>query len=308
MKRFFFYLIAISLLSCSGNENSNDENLEINNRSKIEFKDFNQKISYCIGLDHAFAAFGVYGSKENSDKFSTEEIKKGMVDYLLGNDLRVPIDARDSIFEMYLLPNGSVDASVVSKSDASYAIGMEEALILVSMLVGRGIDQTIDVDLLVQGVRDGMSQTEPAVSIIEARTEVASYYSKLNLENGEFFLQENAKSDSVNVTESGLQYIVFKDGKGKKPNLTDTCVVHYTGRLIDGREFESTIPSGQPAAFTPLGLIPGWQEALLLMKEGSRYRFFMPYQLAYGEEGSGPIEPFSALVFDIELIEVKRFQ
>ena len=90
--------------------------------------------------------------------------------------------------------------------------------------------------------------------------------------------------------------------------MTDTCVVHYTGRLIDGREFESTIPSGQPAAFTPLGLIPGWQEALLLMKEGSRYRFFMPYQLAYGEEGSGPIEPFSALVFDIELIEVKRFQ
>ncbi|MBK9191584.1 MAG: FKBP-type peptidyl-prolyl cis-trans isomerase [Crocinitomicaceae bacterium] len=85
-------------------------------------------------------------------------------------------------------------------------------------------------------------------------------------------------------------------------------MIHYTGRLLDGREFESTIPSQRPAQFTPLGLIPGWQEALQLMKEGGQYRFFMPQELAYGEKGSGPIEPFSMLVFDIELIKVKKFK
>jgi FKBP-type peptidyl-prolyl cis-trans isomerase len=219
-----------------------------------------------------------------------------------------PFEARDSIFENYLMPDGTVNEKAIPKVDGSYAIGMEEGYVLVSSLVGRGIDQQVYVDLLVMGVQDGLHNIKPVVPLSDARKEVYDYYSKLNKSNGEQFLAENATRDSVVVTESGLQYQVFKEGKGLQPNLTDTCVVHYTGRFLDGREFESTIPSQKPYQLTLMGVIPGWQEGLQLMHEGSRYRFFIPHHLAYGEAGSGPIEPFSTLVFDIELIKVKRFQ
>ncbi|MBI3136866.1 MAG: FKBP-type peptidyl-prolyl cis-trans isomerase [Bacteroidetes bacterium] len=306
MKTAAGFFLLLVLTACSGD--STDPIMEQDGGSEIEFSDFTEKISYCIGLDHSFAAYTIYGSPENKSKFDLNQIEAGMIDYLTGNELRIPFESRDSIFDLYLLSDGSVNEAAISKADASYAIGMEEGYVLVGSLVGRGIDQVVYVDMLVRGVQDGMKTGEPAVSLAEARTEVANYYSKLNLENGRLFLAENAKRDSVITTQSGLQYIVFKEGNGLKPNITDTCIVHYTGRFIDGREFESTIPSQHPAAFTPLGLIPGWQEGLLLMKEGSQYRLFVPNELAYGEKGSGPIEPFSTLVFDIELIKVKRFK
>lgn len=305
MKNSIIAVASFVLFACSGDQQPIQI---IENEPKIKFNDFNEKISYCIGLDHAFAAYTIYASQENKLKFAIDQIEAGMIDYLTGNQLRIPFDSRDSLFDLYLLADGSVDENAVSKIDASYAIGMEEAFVLISSLVGRGIDQVVDVDMLTSGVRDGIRNSNPAISLIEARTEVAKYYSDLNKENGKLFLKENAGRDSVIVTESGLQYIIFREGKGLKPNLTDTCIVHYTGRFIDGREFESTVPSQRPIEFTPLGLIPGWQEGLLLMKEGARYRLFMPYELAYGEQGSGPIEPFSALVFDVELIKVKRFK
>lgn len=303
--KFLPLVLFISVLSSCGD--TKKPIVIHDNTPKIEFKDFNQKISYCIGLDHAFSSFTIYSSQENKGNFDMAQIEDGMIDYLTGDELRIPFFSRDSIFDLYLLPGGGVNDSAVSKADASYAIGLEEAYVLVSSLVGRGIDQVVDVDMLVNGVKDGLRNATPSISLIEARTEVATYYSQLNKENGELFMQENALRDSVITTESGLQYIIFKKGKGVKPFLTDTCVVHYTGRFIDGREFESTIPSQKPIEFTPLGLVTGWQEGLLLMNEGSSFRLFMPYYLAYGEQGSGPIEPFSTLVFDVDLIKVKRF-
>lgn len=308
MKIVNLAVISLFLIFLSCSDGKKNPIVIHDQKPKIIFKDFTEKISYCIGLDHGFSSFSVYSSRENKDKFDMSQIEDGLIDYLTGDELRIPFFSRDSIFDLYLLENGGVNDTAVSKADASYAVGMEEAYVLVSSLVGRGIDQVVDVPMMVNGIKDGLRNTTPAISLIEARTEVAKYYSDLNKENGELFLKENALRDSVITTESGLQYIVFKQGKGAKPNLTDTCVVHYTGRFIDGREFESTIPSQKPIEFTPLGLIQGWQEGLLLMNEGSRFRLFMPYDIAYGEKGSGPIEPYSTLVFDVELIKVKRFK
>lgn len=307
MYKILYAFLGLAVVACSGESNNESGIIVENQLGKIEFKNFDEKISYCIGLDHAVAAYTVYAAPDMKSKFDMSQIESGMIDYLAGNELRIPFESRDSIFELYLLPNGSVDENAISKVDASYAIGMEEAYVLIASLVGRAIDQTVDVDFLLMGVKDGIKNNTPSVSLVEARTEVATYYSKLNLEDGEYFLAENAKRDSIVTTASGLQYKIFKKGKGITPHLTDSCVVHYTGRFIDGREFESTIPSQRPMQVSPLAVIPGWQEGLLLMQEGGQYRFFLPYQLAYGEQGSGYIEPFSALVFDIELIKVKRF-
>lgn len=297
----FLFLVA----SCSGD--ADNEPIRLVEEEVYQFRSFGEKISYCIGLDHAFSAYTVYSTPETISKFDLTQIEAGMVDYLYGNELRIPFEARDSIFEFYLLEDGTVDESAIPKIDASYAIGMEEGYVLVGSLVGRGIDQIVDVEMLVKGVKDGIKNAKPVLSLVEARIEVANYYSQLNLENGELFLKENAERDSVIITESGLQYKIFKEGTGPRPNITDTVLVHYTGRFIDGREFESTVPSQKPMMLNLFEVIPGWQEGIVLMKTGGQYRFFMPHELAYGEKGSGPIEPFCALVFDIELLKIKRF-
>ena len=122
---------------------------------------------------------------------------------------------------------------------------------------------------------------------------------------GEAFLTENAKRDEVTVTESGLQYEVIEEGKGDVPVATATVRTHYRGTLIDGQEFDSSYSRGEPAEFPVNGVIAGWTEALLSMPVGSKWKLYIPYQLAYGEQGAGgAIGPYQALIFDIELLEI----
>lgn len=294
------------MVSCNGNQ---DPEAPITTPVELlTFNSYNEQISYAIGMDHGVTCSQVYNSENTAGKFELADIEAGLVDYLSDNDLRISFYSIDSILDLYLGENGSVNETFVSKNDASYALGLVEAQTLVGSLVGRGIDQSTNVEYLTLGVQAGMNNNQQNMSIAKARDEVARYYSDINKAMGEDFLAQNALNPNVITTESGLQYEVISEGTGITPNLTDSVLVHYTGRFIDGRVFESTIPSKIPAEFTPLGVIQGWQEGLLLMKEKGSVRFFIPYQLAYGEKGSGPIEPFSALVFDIDLIKVTRFK
>lgn len=124
-------------------------------------------------------------------------------------------------------------------------------------------------------------------------------------EAGEKYLAENAKKDGVQVTASGLQYTVIKEGTGKSPKATDKVKCHYEGFLTNGTVFDSSVQRGEPATFPLNAVIAGWTEGLQLMKEGGKTRFFIPYNLAYGEAGAaGAIPPYAALIFDVELIEV----
>lgn len=127
-----------------------------------------------------------------------------------------------------------------------------------------------------------------------------------NKEAGDQFLAENAKKDGVITTESGLQYEVINEGSGDAPSATSNVTVHYHGTLIDGTVFDSSIERGQPASFGVNQVIKGWTEALQLMNKGAKYRLYIPQDLAYGAQPhpGGPIEPFMALVFDVELIEI----
>lgn len=122
---------------------------------------------------------------------------------------------------------------------------------------------------------------------------------------GEKFLAENVKKPNINVTATGLQYEILKDGVGKKAGPADSVKVHYEGKLIDGTVFDSSIKRGEPIVLMTNQVIAGWTEALQLMKEGSKFRLYIPYHLGYGEQGAGQaIPPFSALIFDVELIKV----
>ncbi|MBS0010326.1 MAG: FKBP-type peptidyl-prolyl cis-trans isomerase [Bacteroidales bacterium] len=129
-------------------------------------------------------------------------------------------------------------------------------------------------------------------------------YSEYIAENKKF-LEENSKKEGVITTESGLQYKVLKMGEGPKPGFRDTVLVHYTGKLIDETVFDSSVERGEPTQFKTSALIKGWSEGLQLMPEGSKFEFYIPYELAYGTRGAGQeIKPYSTLVFEVELLEV----
>ncbi len=193
----------------------------------------------------------------------------------------------------------------------------------VGQFIGQKIDEQLqlgmDVDaaLVIQGFSDAingsgkMSQEElqTALKGLEAamqasREEQAKATGEANLSKGKAYLTENAKRDGVTVTESGLQYEVLEAGTGPKPEAKDTVKVHYKGTLIDGTEFDSSYSRGEPAVFPLHRVISGWTEGVQLMKVGSKFRFHIPAELAYGERDMGQITPNSTLVFDVELLDI----
>lgn len=172
--------------------------------------------------------------------------------------------------------------------------------------------QGLNVDDFAQAIKDVLDKKETAISHAEAREIVNAYFAELegkmnasNIEKGKSFLEENKQKPNIITLPSGLQYEVLTQGKGKSPKATDQVKCHYEGTLIDGTLFDSSVKRGEPATFGVNQVIPGWVEALQLMKEGDKWRLFIPSELAYGANGAGEmIPPHSTLMFDVELIQV----
>lgn len=196
----------------------------------------------------------------------------------------------------------------------SYALGIG---------IGRQLSQMgaadLNIDDFAQAIKDviagdlqlGDAEAQQIVQEFFAKQEEkqkaeAAEKGKAAKQDGEKFLAENGKKEGVITTASGLQYQVLREGNGQNPKATDTVECHYEGTLIDGTKFDSSYDRGQTATFPLNQVIAGWTEGLQLMKEGGKYRFFIPYELGYGERGAGAsIPPFSTLVFDVELVSVK---
>lgn len=195
------------------------------------------------------------------------------------------------------------------KNKGSYSIGIQIGRMLKS--------QNADVDLkaLAAGIEDTLADKEPQLkqeemqAALQAMQEVAmkkaTEDAAKNEKEGEDYLVKNKSNPNVKTTESGLQYEVLKEGDGPSPKATDVVKVHYTGTLISGKKFDSSVDRGQPIEFPVNGVIPGWTEALQLMKTGAKYKLFIPSKLAYGPRGNGEIPPNSVLIFEVELLEVK---
>ena len=196
----------------------------------------------------------------------------------------------------------------------SYALGLGIGQQLCQM----GADD-LSIDDFALAIKDVLAGNALKVSNHEAQNIVQDYFKakeeklqaeraekgKAAREEGERYLADNAKKEGVVSLPSGLQYQVLQEGKGKKPKATDRVRCHYEGFLIDGTVFDSSVQRGEPAVFGLQQVIAGWTEGLQLMQEGAKYRFFIPYRLAYGEGGAGSsIPPYAALIFDVELIEV----
>ena len=190
----------------------------------------------------------------------------------------------------------------------SYALGLSMG----QNLMGSGVEK-LNYQDLAAGIEDVLTHAQPKISYQEAQQVLNTFFQELEQKiagaakaDGEKFLAENAKREGVKVTESGLQYEILEPSLGQKPKATDTVRVHYEGTLIDGTVFDSSYKRGESISFPLNGVIKGWTEGLQLMSIGSKYKFFIPYQLAYGERGAGQsIPPYAALIFTVELLGIE---
>jgi len=215
-----------------------------------------------------------------------------------------------------------VAAETAFESDAykaAYAIGAS-----FSTQIKAGVDKqaefglaTLDTEAIIAGVTDtlrGNSKLtdEEMVATVNAYGEEVQAAAEMKMkeeaaktaEQAKLFLAENAKAEGVTVTDSGLQYSVITAAEGAKPNAEDTVTVHYVGTLLDGTEFDSSISRGEPAKFPLNRVIPGWTEGVQLMSVGEKYKFVIPAELAYGEQGAGSIPPGATLIFEVELLDI----
>lgn len=197
----------------------------------------------------------------------------------------------------------------IGASMGSFALSRQEQL--------EGLDMSLDMEVVRQGFNDALNG-EPALSMEEMQTIIrnsdqevrakqeamAKQDAEANVAAGATYLAQNAEKEGVTVTESGLQYEVMVEGTGAKPAATDIVKVHYKGTLIDGTEFDSSYSRGEPAEFPLNRVIPGWTEGVQLMSEGSKFKFVIPSELAYGERATGSITPNSTLIFEVELLEI----
>ena len=203
-----------------------------------------------------------------------------------------------------------------AKDQTSYAIGMQ----IGRSLMSQGVN--INVDVLFQAIRDVLEKKEPLLSSADFQKTMATFSQSQrkkqqaakqaqglkNRAAAKAFLEANKVKEGVRVTASGLQYQVIKSGSGPKPKKTDRVRVHYHGTLIDGKVFDSSVNRGTPSEFPVNGVIKGWIEALQLMETGAKWKLFIPPELAYGEPGRPSIPPNSALIFEVELLEILPHQ
>ena len=198
--------------------------------------------------------------------------------------------------------------------NVSYALG----LTIGQQLLGMG-GKELNIDDFAAAIKDVLAGRDPLVKPAEAQRLVQAFFAEQEAKQqaamaekgkaarveGEAFLAENAKKEGIVTLPSGLQYEVITSGTGRRPKATDKVKCHYEGTLIDGTVFDSSYRRGEPAVFPLNGVIKGWTEGLQLMSEGAKYRFYIPFALAYGANGAGAsIPPYAALIFDVELLEV----
>lgn len=202
----------------------------------------------------------------------------------------------------------TINAQNTTKMEkVSYSLGVNVA----KSVQAQGLE-SIDAPAIAKAFKDVFEGNDLDISEEEANLVLQDYFTKLNnkaqeanIGTGMKFLEENAKKEGVVTTASGLQYTVITKGDGVQPKETDNVTVHYHGTLLDGTVFDSSVERGQPASFPVNGVIPGWIEALQLMNVGSKYKLFIPSNLAYGERGAGgAIGPNATLIFEVELISI----
>ncbi len=298
MKKFLF-LALIAMISFSACKTNTDA--DTSSKSPADYSAVDNA-SYALGLN--------YGQNFKKDSLMVDfsRMEKAMADVVSKAEIEMPDAEMQQTLRSYF-----VDSIKPDNDKFSYALGFSIA----KNLTQQGFEN-MNLDEFNKGRKDFMEGKTTRFEIAQLDSVIGSYQ-KSQMEvikakrakeaekaktEGLAFLAENAKKEGVKTTASGLQYKVLKKGTGKRPKATDKVTVHYVGKLIDGTTFDSSVDRGEPATFPLNGVIKGWTEGVQLMKEGAKYQFYIPSELAYGEQGAQTIPGNSTLIFDVELIKV----
>ena len=310
--------IALSVVSCGGDNakkeaghTDNAEHNEVSNTASSLSSDLDS-LSYALGVNISDAF-----SKQKIDGIKTEKMSKGFSDYLSGN---LEISAPESATMIYKFMNeprtkdslGHVHFSDSYLDSLSYVMGVN----ISESFKKQGVEG-LKGEFLAQGFSDfakDKSLLNPAEALnflqvfqMKQQQKTAQKTAGPAIEEGKKFLAENGKRPEVTTLPSGLQYEIIKEGTGEKPTIENTVSTHYHGTLLDGTVFDSSVERGKPSQFGVGQVIAGWTEALQLMPVGSKWKLYLPYNLAYGERGAGgKIKPYATLIFDIELLEIVK--
>lgn len=302
--KFLPIFVAATITFSCGNSNATDDNSEVDSNENSKSINMSQETATvdlgAISFVHG-VSFASQLKQQNLSFINVEELVKTFATY-----------RTDGIGEFDVEASINVLREIAQKTENFKTVEGEDvktASLIFSKLFYSDIEKSpLGDDLVVAKFEEGLvdfskNETMPSQDSIEA---YSTYMGSIQAKPGETFLAENAKRPEVKVTESGLQYEILTDAEGPKPTDTSTVVAHYEGALIDGTIFDSSYKRGEPTEFPLNQVIPGWTEGLQLMSVGAKYKFYLPYQLGYGERGAGQnIPPFSALVFIVELVEVK---
>lgn len=263
-----------------------------------------QTVSYAIGMDMAKQTSMMPGADDQ------EQVMAGLRDRFANNAKLDDTEAQIAMQPPGMGPQvADTDLAPFATAEArqSYAVG-----VVMASFASRQVED-LDDHALTQGMKDMYGGGATLLAEDQIQVVVQDYFQKqqeiktaANRTEGQAFLAENASREGVTVTASGLQYEVLRDGDGPRPSADSTVKVHYRGTLLDGTQFDSSYDRGEPISFSLKGVIAGWTEGVQLMPVGSKYRLFIPDNLAYGERGAGNmIGPNATLIFDVELLEIQ---
>jgi len=281
--------------------------VEIENTGGFDAYNDDDKISYALGANAAYnIRVSMYSQQYESllGKTNWDLLLSGMQDAIMGNKLRITKDDYKSIADQFLNNTQSPEnISAKLSEDFSYGVGMMVATSSKDQAVAYNLDH-INNSLYLEAATN-IIKHKSANGSIESITEYLNEFAVERIQKkGEDFLAQNKLKPGITTTATGLQYEVLKMGTGTKPTPNNTVRVHYHGTLINGTVFDSSVDRDQPAEFSVLQVISGWIEGLQLMPVGSKFKLYIPQNLAYGATGQGNIPPYSALIFEVELLDI----
>lgn len=300
MKQFIPFVLAVAFFSCSG-EHSNKAEESATNVAKpltdtIPLVTATDKVSYVLG-----ANAGIGLRKEEFTDVDINEFLKAVTNAIKNEAPRMTKEVASGMVDDFIKNKSAFDKNG-KKADLSYAYGLT---------LGLGYGQfgdvsNLDLEKYKKGMQHGMFEDDLQLDFRQANNFLNNYKIEKGKDIGNAFMEKNKTQAGVISLPSGLQYKVVTMGKGPKPKATDKVKVHYRGTLLDGKEFDSSYKRGEPAVFGLDQVIKGWTEGIPYMPVGSKFQFFIPYYLAYGEQSQNGIPPYSTLIFDVELLDINK--
>lgn len=305
MKNWYLIFLAFGLFACGGSEEAEGSEENKPQQEKVEFKTLQEEVSYCIGYSNCEELrMNIKQSNGMLAKYiNLEEYYKGFKAYLLNEKMDYSQPEAEEIVSRYFVPRQLPDTNMIPVLKGSYCLGVQQAYATQLGLEKSGVWDKFSPQLMASGFNDALYQLTPQIPREEINQKVIDYMSQMNRIQGENFLKENGAREEVKTTESGLQYEVIEMGKGPKPTSTSKVKVYYKGTFLDGNVFDQRLAPQEPIEFSLMQVIPGWTEGIALMPKGSKFKLYIPFNLAYGHQGNQGIPPYSTLIFEVELLD-----